>query len=105
MHDARRRHVPQPLDGRGAARDAVPHAHRGELEYHLDDAGVPNEIAVEPAHDRLLRDALPPSPARPRIGEGSKDILAWLGVDEARMAELKDEGVVNWPDEGYAAAW
>jgi hypothetical protein len=30
--------------------------------YHLDDVGVPNEIAVEPAHDRLLRDALPPSP-------------------------------------------
>jgi hypothetical protein len=31
--------------------------------------------------------------------------LAWLGVDEARTAELKDEGVVNWPDESYAAAW
>lgn len=100
--------------------------------YHLDDAGVPNEIAVDPkGGDLVLFDAdnerlglvtdyehpimgavrrfgstidfsdRPP----PRIGEGTKEILAWLGVDEARMAELKDEGVVNWPDESYAAAW
>jgi crotonobetainyl-CoA:carnitine CoA-transferase CaiB-like acyl-CoA transferase len=41
----------------------------------------------------------------PRIGEDTKEILAWLGVDEARMTELKDEGVVNWPDEDYAPAW
>jgi crotonobetainyl-CoA:carnitine CoA-transferase CaiB-like acyl-CoA transferase len=41
----------------------------------------------------------------PRIGEDTQEILAWLDLDEARMADLKDRGVVNWPDESYAAAW
>jgi crotonobetainyl-CoA:carnitine CoA-transferase CaiB-like acyl-CoA transferase len=41
----------------------------------------------------------------PRIGEDTKEILAWLGHDDARIAELKDRGVVNWPGEPYAAAW
>ena len=43
-------------------------------------------------HDRLLRDALPPAPTPPRIGEGTNDTLAWLSIDEARMAELKGRG-------------
>ena len=41
----------------------------------------------------------------PRIGEGTKEILAWLGHDDARITELKDQGVVAWPDENYAAPW
>jgi len=106
--------------------------------YHLDDAGVPNEIVVDPkGGDLALFDAdndrlglvadyehpimgairqfgstidfsetpFRPNRPPPRIGEDTKEILAWLGVGEARMTELKDEGVVTWPDESYAAAW
>jgi hypothetical protein len=105
--------------------------------YHLDDVGVPNEIAVDPKggdlvlfdadnerlglvsgynheimgavrsvrqHDRLLRDAHPPAPPPAPHRQGHEGLLARLGVDEARMAALKDEGVLNWPDESYAAA-
>jgi crotonobetainyl-CoA:carnitine CoA-transferase CaiB-like acyl-CoA transferase len=106
--------------------------------YNLDDAGVPNEIAIDPkGGDLMLFDAdndrlglvvdyehpimgamrqfgstidfsdTPFRPHRPppRIGEDTHEILAWLGLDDARMADLKDRGVVNWPDESYAAAW
>jgi crotonobetainyl-CoA:carnitine CoA-transferase CaiB-like acyl-CoA transferase len=106
--------------------------------HHLDDAGVPNEIAVDPkGGDLALFDAdaerlglvadyehpilgamrqfgntidfsdTPSRPAGPppRIGEHSKEILAWLGYDDARMDELAADGVVAWPDENYAAAW
>jgi crotonobetainyl-CoA:carnitine CoA-transferase CaiB-like acyl-CoA transferase len=106
--------------------------------YHLDDAGVPNEVAIDPkGGDLMLYDAdnerlglvteyehptlgalrqfgntvdFSDTPARPegpppRIGEDTREILAWLGHDDARMTELKDEGVVTWPDEHYAAAW
>ena len=49
----------------------------------------------------------PRAPHRPAAASARtrREILAWLGLDEARMAELKDRGVVNWPDESYAAAW
>jgi crotonobetainyl-CoA:carnitine CoA-transferase CaiB-like acyl-CoA transferase len=106
--------------------------------YRLDDAGVPNEAAIDPkGGDLMLFDAdnerlglvteydhgtmgllrqfgntidfseTPSSPLGPppRIGEDTREILEWLGNDDARMAELKDGGVVNWPGEGYAAAW
>jgi crotonobetainyl-CoA:carnitine CoA-transferase CaiB-like acyl-CoA transferase len=106
--------------------------------YQLDDARVPNEIAVDPkGGDLMLFDAdnerlglvvdyehpimgairqfgstidfsdTPFCPHRPppRIGEDTEEILAWLGVDESRRAELKDQGVVAWPDESYAASW
>jgi crotonobetainyl-CoA:carnitine CoA-transferase CaiB-like acyl-CoA transferase len=106
--------------------------------YRLDDADVPNEIAIDPkGGDLMLFDAdnerlglvagydhpimgamrqfgntidFSDTPARPegpppRIGEDTKEILAWLGHDDARIAELKDQGIVTWPDENYAAAW
>jgi len=106
--------------------------------YQLDDAGVPNEIAIDPkGGDLMLFDTdndrlglvvdyehptmgamrqfgntidfsdTPGRPHRPppRIGEDTQEILAWLGVDGARVAALKDQGVVTWPDETYAAAW
>ena len=44
-------------------------------------------------------------PPPPRVGEDTREILAWLDLDDVRMADLKDRGVVNWPDESYAAAW
>jgi crotonobetainyl-CoA:carnitine CoA-transferase CaiB-like acyl-CoA transferase len=106
--------------------------------YHLDDAGVPNEVAIDPnGGDLMLFDAdnerlglvteyehptlgalrqfgntidFSDTPARvegppPLVGEDTREILAWLGYDDARMAALKDEGVVTWPDENYAAPW
>jgi crotonobetainyl-CoA:carnitine CoA-transferase CaiB-like acyl-CoA transferase len=106
--------------------------------YHLDDAGVPNEVAIDPkGGDLMLYDAdnerlglvteyehptlgalrqfgntvdFSDTPARPegpppRIGEDTREILAWLGHDDARMIELKDRSIVTWPDEHYAAAW
>jgi crotonobetainyl-CoA:carnitine CoA-transferase CaiB-like acyl-CoA transferase len=106
--------------------------------YHLDDAGVPNEVAIDPkGGDLMLFDGdnerlglvteyghptlgalrqfgntidFSDTPARvegppPRIGEDTREILSWLGHDDARIAALKDEGVVTWPDENYAAAW
>ena len=106
--------------------------------YRLDDAGVPNEVTIDPkGGDLMLFDAdnerlglvagyehptmgairqfgntvdFSDTPARvegppPRVGEDTKNILAWLGHDDARMADLKDQGVVTWPDESYAAAW
>jgi crotonobetainyl-CoA:carnitine CoA-transferase CaiB-like acyl-CoA transferase len=106
--------------------------------YQLDDAGVPNEIAVDPqGGDLMLFDAdherlglvaeyehptlgrlrqfgntidfsdtpTHPEGPPPRIGEDTREILAWLGLDEGRMVELKDQGVVTWPDESYAAPW
>jgi crotonobetainyl-CoA:carnitine CoA-transferase CaiB-like acyl-CoA transferase len=106
--------------------------------YHLDDAGVPNEVAIDPkGGDLMLFDAdnerldlvteyehptlgalrqfgntidFSDTPARvegppPLVGEDTREILASLGYDDGRMAALKDEGVVNWPDENYAAPW
>ena len=106
--------------------------------YQLDDAGVPNEIAVDTkggdlalfdadnerlglvtdyqhpiiGHMRQFGDTInfSDTPGRiygppPRIGEETREILAWLGHDDARMAELREQGVVTWPDENYAAAW
>ena len=37
----------------------------------------------------------------PMVGEHTREILAWLGYDEAAMDEFRDQGVVNWPDESY----
>jgi crotonobetainyl-CoA:carnitine CoA-transferase CaiB-like acyl-CoA transferase len=106
--------------------------------YRLDDAGVPNEIAVDPkGGDLALFDAdaerlglvtdyghpilgamrqfgntidfsdTPPRPfgPPPLIGEHTQEILAWLGHDDARLTELRDQGVITWPDADYAAAW
>jgi crotonobetainyl-CoA:carnitine CoA-transferase CaiB-like acyl-CoA transferase len=106
--------------------------------YHLDDAGVPNEVAIDPkGGDLVLFDAdnerlglvteyehptlgalrqfgntidFSDTPARPegpppRIGEDTREILAWLGHDDASIAALEDEGIVTWPGEDYAAAW
>jgi crotonobetainyl-CoA:carnitine CoA-transferase CaiB-like acyl-CoA transferase len=120
------------LDLRFRTRTAV------SWSYHLDDAGVPNEIAIDPkGGDLMLFDAdnerlglvadyehpimgamrqfgntidfsdtsSRPHRPPPRIGEDTQELLAWLGLDDARMADLKDRGVVNWPDESYAAAW
>jgi crotonobetainyl-CoA:carnitine CoA-transferase CaiB-like acyl-CoA transferase len=106
--------------------------------YRLDDAGVPNEIAIDPkGGDLMLFDADnerlglvtdyehptlgqlrqfgntvdfsdTPSWAEgppPRRGEDTREILAELGLDEGRIVELKDQGVVTWPDENDAAPW
>jgi crotonobetainyl-CoA:carnitine CoA-transferase CaiB-like acyl-CoA transferase len=106
--------------------------------YRLDDAGVPNEIAIDPkGGDLMLFDAdnerlglvaayehpimgamrqfgntidFSDTPPRvegppPRTGEDTKAILGWLGHEDARMAELKTQGIVSWPDENYAGAW
>jgi len=106
--------------------------------YRLDDAGVPNEVAIDPrGGDVMLFDAdnerlglvaeydhatmgrlrqfgntidfseTPSSPygPPPRVGEDTREILAWLGHDDARIAELAAEGVVAWPEEKYAAPW
>ena len=37
----------------------------------------------------------------PMVGQHTRDILGWLGYDDAEMESLKDEGVVYWPDENY----
>lgn len=37
----------------------------------------------------------------PMVGEHTRDILGWLGYDDAEMQSLKDAGVVYWPDENY----
>ena len=37
----------------------------------------------------------------PRVGEHTRDILAWLGYSDDEMTKLKDENVVYWPDEEY----
>jgi crotonobetainyl-CoA:carnitine CoA-transferase CaiB-like acyl-CoA transferase len=106
--------------------------------YRLDDAGVPNEVAVDPkGGDLVLFDAdnerlglvteyehptmgllrqfgntidfseTPSSPwgPPPRIGEDTRELLEWLGADDARMAELADQGVVAWPGDPYTAPW
>jgi len=41
----------------------------------------------------------------PLVGEHTREILDWLGVDAARQEELKAAGVVYWPDENYAWPW
>ena len=38
----------------------------------------------------------------PRVGEHTEEILEWLGYDEGRRAELRADGVVYWPDDGYS---
>ncbi|MGH9026736.1 MAG: CoA transferase, partial [Acidimicrobiia bacterium] len=104
----------------------------------LDDAGVPNEIPIDPhAGDLMLFDGdneraglvveyEQPGVGRmrqfgelikfsenpglihgppPRVGEHTREILDWLGYDDAQMNELNDAGVVTWPDENYAWGW
>ena len=41
----------------------------------------------------------------PRVGEHSREILAEIGVDDAEIDDLKDRGVVTWPDEDYPWRW
>jgi crotonobetainyl-CoA:carnitine CoA-transferase CaiB-like acyl-CoA transferase len=105
--------------------------------HALDDAGVPNEVAVEtygghaPLYDAdaerlgLVVDYEHPmvghmrqagtlvnfsdTPARvlgppPRVGEHTREILAWLGRDGDADA-LAARGVVSWPDEHYGWPW
>jgi crotonobetainyl-CoA:carnitine CoA-transferase CaiB-like acyl-CoA transferase len=100
----------------------------------LDDAGVPNEVAIDThAGDLMLFDGdneraglvveydhpivgrlrqfgelirFSETPGRiygppPRVGEHTKEILTWLGYDDAQMDALKSDGVVTWPDENY----
>jgi len=104
----------------------------------LDDAGVPNEVALdvdggqaalydadaerlglvtEYEHPTLGRMrqfgetvhfagtpgqiAGPP----PRVGEHSREILAELGLDDSEIDDLKERGVVTWPDEAYPWGW
>ena len=38
----------------------------------------------------------------PLVGEHTIEILEWLGYSQADMDELRDQGVVYWPDENYA---
>jgi hypothetical protein len=40
-----------------------------------------------------------------RLGASQRDVVAERRRQSIPMAELKDEGVVNSPDESYAAAW
>jgi crotonobetainyl-CoA:carnitine CoA-transferase CaiB-like acyl-CoA transferase len=35
----------------------------------------------------------------PLVGQHTREILAWLGYDDAQMQALRDEGTVYWPDE------
>ena len=37
----------------------------------------------------------------PRVGEHTREILAWLGYSDDEMAKLKEDAVVYWPDEHY----
>jgi crotonobetainyl-CoA:carnitine CoA-transferase CaiB-like acyl-CoA transferase len=37
----------------------------------------------------------------PLAGQHTREILTWLGYDDAQMQELRDEGVVYWPDDAY----
>jgi crotonobetainyl-CoA:carnitine CoA-transferase CaiB-like acyl-CoA transferase len=41
----------------------------------------------------------------PRVGEHTREILTWLGYDDARQEELKAAGVVYWPDADYPWSW
>jgi hypothetical protein len=40
-----------------------------------------------------------------RLGASERDVVAERRRQSIPMAELKDDGVVNRPDESYAAAW
>ncbi len=39
--------------------------------------------------------------APPMVGQHTREILSWLGYDDAEMQPLKDDRVVYWPDENY----
>src|SRR5262249_18357865 len=39
--------------------------------------------------------------APPMCGEHTREVLSWLGYDDAAMQSLKDERVVYWPDDNY----
>jgi crotonobetainyl-CoA:carnitine CoA-transferase CaiB-like acyl-CoA transferase len=116
------------LAARFATRTAVTWSRR------LDDAGVPNEVAVDTYEGQLaLFDAdnerlglvteyehplmgtlrqygtlvnfsdTPPeitSPP-PMVGQHTRDVLTWLGHSDREIDDLRAEGVVSWPDEGY----
>ena len=79
-----------PQDGSNYTdRDGLKHPHR------LPARGVPCSSLSGSTIDFSETPFRPHRPPPPRIGEDTKEILAWLGVDEARMAALKDEGVVQ----------
>ena len=40
----------------------------------------------------------------PQAGEHTREILGWLGYDDAQIQALRDDGVVYWPDENYSWA-
>ena len=41
----------------------------------------------------------------PRVGEDTRAILEELGYSGAEMEELREAGVVTWPDESYPWGW
>ena len=104
----------------------------------LDDAGVPNEVAIDvKGGEMMLFDADnerlglveqyqhpimglmrqfghtihfsdtqgeifgPP----PRVGEHSREILTELGVSAKEQDDLRQSGVVYWPDDNYIWGW
>jgi len=104
----------------------------------LDDAGVPNEVAVDvKGGETMLFDAdnerlglveeyehailgklrqfghtvhFSDTPGEifgppPRVGEHSREILTELGVSAKEQDELKQAGVVYWPDDNYVWGW
>jgi len=65
------------------------HPIMGRMRQHgnlIDFSETPGHIAGPP----------------PLLGEHTRDILAWLGYDDAAMDDLRSEGVVSWPDDDYA---
>jgi crotonobetainyl-CoA:carnitine CoA-transferase CaiB-like acyl-CoA transferase len=39
--------------------------------------------------------------AAPRVGENTKEILTWLGYDDAQIDALFEADVINWPQAEY----
>ena len=39
----------------------------------------------------------------PLVGQHTREILEWLGYDDAQLDDLKARDIVYWPDEQYAA--
>jgi crotonobetainyl-CoA:carnitine CoA-transferase CaiB-like acyl-CoA transferase len=35
------------------------------------------------------------------LGQHTREILAELGYDETAIDDLRDRGIVSWPDDGY----
>jgi crotonobetainyl-CoA:carnitine CoA-transferase CaiB-like acyl-CoA transferase len=127
--DEHRAELEALLERRFATRTAVTWSRR------LDDAGVPNEIALDTFEgEGALFDAdnvrlglvteyehplmgtlrqygtlvdfsdTPPeiTAPPPLVGQHTREVLAGLGCSDAEIDELRAQGVVYWPDDGYA---